>query len=295
MSKRRKPTPDTQLSIFDYLDRQAKQSEADTPHPLLVSQQWQFSLAYVDVDGNPDHYLYHAVQWTQGLGAKGHTVWQNIKKQTVISNDKLKTLPYTASDGKTYQVDFIDQQTCYDVAQAMRLTRKNPQLKEIRDYLSLSGVFVDKSRRDTEGAIRFHQSRLKGVEIRNRFTEVARESHIYRSPNYGRLTNATYKALRLANREETATKEIIKQLQLTPTQASHLRDHLTTLANDAIAMAENASAMVMDGKSLDDEAQMEIVREMAALVAPSLWALAKRANIDPITGQKLLKSHYDYE
>lgn len=99
---------------------------SDMPHPLIVAERWGFKLSYVDQDGNKDHYLYAGLEWFRGLGGE-RKGWSRVKNQLSLS---ARQLPFTATDGKTYQIDFVTQDDLYRIAMDMRQTAKRPQLKE---------------------------------------------------------------------------------------------------------------------------------------------------------------------
>ncbi len=122
----------------------------DLPLPLYVAQKWDFALAYTRIE---DNYLFAIQDWIKGLtGAdsqKAKLIWGQIKKQKLISN---QPLPYIASDDKTYQRDFTDDNGLYLIAQHLRITKARPVLDEIKRFLAQAGVFVDHARRNPEAA-----------------------------------------------------------------------------------------------------------------------------------------------
>src|SRR5262245_58773077 len=90
--------------------------------PLIVAAKSDFSLQYYLTNDK----IYYAVQdWIVGLtgatSVKASEMWRRMKDQTRIS---ITSLPYVASDGKTYQRDFTDDQGLYLIAQRLRVTRE---------------------------------------------------------------------------------------------------------------------------------------------------------------------------
>jgi hypothetical protein len=268
----------------------------DLPLPLYVAQQWAFELTYVDQDGNPSNYIYAVQDWLIGImntsKASAQETWRVLNSQVEIESSKL---PYKASNGKTYQMFFTNAKGLYRIAQELRATKKRPQLDAIRQYLAAAGVLVDEIRRDAEAAAdliedletKHKRVREQGKKKRINFTETARETHEKGNPNYGAITNAEYEVLFGA-----AKDELVKTLGLTRSQAKRFRDHISTLALQALDAAETAGAIRMKqlGRKLSTSEQIDIVRHCAKLVAPAFWELANYLNIDLLSGKPLLGS-----
>lgn len=295
-------THSNQPSLFDYT--------ANQPYPLLAAEKWGFQLDYYDVNGNPSDYLYHAVQWTLGLGASDETTFSRLKDQLLHSTQELKIelLPFESTDGKTYQVFFIDQKTCYMVAMAMRVTKNRPQLQDIRDYLAKSGEFVDWARRNPQQAIEnltAHQRKLEiekaqragygqhpAIEWKKEHDETLAAYHDLRkrysvvcdNPHYGDLTNAEYKALfgEIASSIKTMldTKSILDALPSLPKQ------YLKTAY-----MALDATLAPHIDLSNDDI--LRIIRDVVEPLGDSLKAVASIKGIHHITEQPILNSGED--
>lgn len=292
----------TQLNLFQY-------DPADKPYPLMVADKWNFELAHYIPDGaTPRDYLYHAVQWTLGLGAKQHTTWENIKNQYVNSNDKLKieTIPYLAADGKTYDVEFIDQQTCYHVAMAMRVTKTRPQLAEIKEYLARAGVFADEARRNPEQVIEVlkplaQAKRERQIALHEQWgldaTQAAQrlklrhEATLERnrlisefvrlcdSPNIARLTNAEYIAL------FGATASTLKEMLNTKS----IRDALDDYQLDAVAFAEKSLAKILTAWERGSVVEIEgVIQTIMQPIGAAMRVVYNALGLDHITGQPLL-------
>jgi len=125
-----------QMSLFD----------DDLPLPLIVARKWDFPLQYHFSGGV---YWYSPVDWIAGLigRASASKTWRNIEyaKQYDFSKD---TLPYQATDGKTYQTDFVTDTGLYWVAQYMRNAKGREALIAIKTYLADAGAFADLARRN---------------------------------------------------------------------------------------------------------------------------------------------------
>jgi hypothetical protein len=274
------------------------QNANDLPLPLYVAQQWNFPLAYVDQDGSPSHYLYSVQDWIGGIGEtnRASKLWNDLKNQLSDSIGKsilLQKLPYKANNGRTYQMDYTDADGLYRIAQELRPTKDRTRLDAIRQYLAAAGVLVDEVRRDADAAAallddleaRHREIRARGKQKRIKLTETARETHEKGHPDYAGMTNAEYEELFGA-----AKDELVKTLGLTQAQAARFRDHISTLALQAIDAAETGGAIKMQqlGRRLTTQEQIAIVRHAARLVAPGFWALADYLNVDLLSGNLLL-------
>src|SRR5689334_22716462 len=124
------------------------------PLPLLVAEKWGFALAYVVTE---TRVLYAVQDWIKGLTSVKdiRTIWADIKRRGNLDQvlDSIQQFPYTATNGKTYQMDFVDDEGLYLIAQHLRATKARPVLDEIKKFLAESGAFVDLVRREPETVI----------------------------------------------------------------------------------------------------------------------------------------------
>jgi len=273
----------------------------ELPLPLYVAQEWAFKLTFVDQDGNPSSYLYSINDWVKGV--TGTAQPSRLLNELFDSTEELKSsiliekLPYKASNNKTYQMDFTDAKGLYRIAQELRSTKSRPQLDAIKQYLAAAGVLVDEIRRDEDAAAgliedletRHKRIREQGKKKRINFVQTAKDTHEKGRPNYAAITNAEYEILFGA-----AKDELVKTLDLTPKQAARFRDHISTLALQAIDASETAGAIKMQqlGRKLTTPEQIEIVRHCARLVAPAFWSLADYLNVDLLSGRPRLESGF---
>jgi hypothetical protein len=130
-----------------------KVANRNTPLPLIVAEQWDFPLQIHHRDGE----IWYSIQdWIRGLidTDEARKIWNDLqRRETVEMSDSIRQLPYLASDGKTYQVDFTNDIGLYLVAQSLRATKARPQLSEIKDYLAKAGAFTDLVRREPETVV----------------------------------------------------------------------------------------------------------------------------------------------
>jgi len=282
----------------------------------------EFKLQYHDVDGK----RYYAVQdWIAGVSGSDtpRRVWTDLKARysdgkvrevkrgrKPISPEKAEhvqkqlarlavQLKYHASNGKNYTMDFATDEGLYLITQLIEA--ESEVRNHILAYLAKAGVALDEMRRDPGIALdagvagyarrgktaEWIAQRTKGKNARTDFTEVARDTHVFNRPDYGRLTDVTYEEVLGA-----AKAEISAALKLTKAQTDQFRDQLGKLAIQAIDAAETGAAMKMreTGDTLTTPEQIAIVKHCARLVAPSFWALAQYTNTDLITGRNALKA-----
>lgn len=127
--------------------------EDERPLPLIVAAKWSFSLTHLVSESN---YLYSIQDWIQGLTQvkNTRTIWADIKRRANLPEllDSIQQLPYTASNGKSYMMDFTTDKGLYLITQHLRATSKRPILASVRRFLADAGVFVDEARRNPESA-----------------------------------------------------------------------------------------------------------------------------------------------
>lgn len=120
-------------------------SENDEPLPLQVAAKWNFPLTYIVTDSNET--LYHIVEWIAGVtqssdsGAiwrqmrRGTKTWANMRTQTLNAELKLHKLPYTATNGAAYQMDFANEDALLFILVQLRITAIRTRLAYVRNYL----------------------------------------------------------------------------------------------------------------------------------------------------------------
>lgn len=241
------------------------------PLPLLVAEKWGFKLAYIDQDGDADNYLYAGQDWFKGLGgSKAH--WTRTRDELLRSTEKL---PYVATDGKTYQIDFLTQADLYTVAIEMRPMKKRPQLEEIREYLRDAGVFADKARRDPKWAA----ARLEGKIARSAFMQALTEHVTNMSQQgYGIATNDVYRGL---FRRDAA--QLRAELH-----TNNPREKMSQPALHYLGIAEWACAQhIGEAETLTFPQARAIIQDVAGLVGLQVDELERRFQIDIVTGKRL--------
>ncbi len=275
-----------------------------------------FPLAYHDVEGK----RYYAIpDWLIGV-AKPSDVrkfWDAMKRRLKKAKIELSTwcrqLPYTASNGKTYEMDHATAEGLYIITQ--RMDAETGLRNRILRFLAKAGVVVDEARVDPDGllaqvvgtnpdrvieaVIEFYRkrgdadewiaSRILSVQTRKWFVAEFQRSLLFppASPLFGKITNTMRRGVW---KRDTATLK--KEMNLKENDS--LRDHMPGLALTYEMIAENASAYVLSFKhGLTFNEADQIVREKSELVGKQAAEMGRTLNIDIATGKSLL--HEDEE
>lgn len=286
--------------------------EEDLPLPLLVANKWEFQQQYHQNDQGI--YVYAIQDWIAGLtgASKPKQIWADLKRnhtENVHLMDSIQPLPYIASDGKTYQMDFTDDKGLYLIAQYLRATKARPQLSAIQKFLSEAGAFVDAVRLEpetviTSGAIdpdeaidaaieayhrrgkddRWISARFAGKVKRAKFTSALKVAvyEVLTQMHYAVATDDIY--LGLWGRTAAYLKD---ELDL-PKKAS-LRDNQPTLALTYQGIAEEVAAQKLgDATELSWDEARTIVKQVAALIGIQAQATSHFLQVDLATGKPLL-------
>jgi hypothetical protein len=286
---------------------EASPDDNDTPLPLLVAKRWNFALAFHQTE---EGFYYSVQDWIRGLeggsARKAATTWSKFKSQSLLSK---KTLPYKASDGKTYKRDFVTDKGLYLIAQYLRDMDDRTVLSEIKKFLAAAGAFVDEVRRDAsnvvlsgamtpdqaiEAAIEMYRaqgksdawirSRMEGKIKRQQFTNAlaAAVSDVLNRSHYAIATDDIYKGL--WGRTAAYLKD---ELEL-PKKAS-LRDHQPMLALHYQGIAEEVCAQKLgQEEELEWNAARGIVQDVAQFIGRQAQETSQLLRMDLATGKPLL-------
>lgn len=319
MSKSKHNPNEVQLSLFDLLDKPKVQTLSI---PLELAREFGFRLDYKEIDGNPENHLFHAGQWVAGLtdgATDSRRIWSRIKSKiakrldngTVPNREQLKTvkLPHLATNNKTYEVDFVSEQYAYLIVQEIPESHENPQLSAMKDYLSRAGAEIawqyNNPEQDTNRALdreikilvssrgmtpeqaRKHALRRQSGRIARNLATDKLKFHVIDTINYATFTDkAEYQPLfnRLA-------AEICQM-----TGVTDARDGMTTEALAFLEIAELTFARRIEAQgSITFQEACELMVSITAPLGLSIQAMERITGVDMATGQKLLKSHYDWE
>ncbi len=117
--------PDKALALYESLD-----PDDPTPLPLIVAREWGFALQHHILN---DEYWFSILDWIVGItgtdSTKAAKMWWKLQPKTSTSS---RSLPYIASDGKTYNRDFTDDNGLYLIAAHLRVTHKRTVLNDIK-------------------------------------------------------------------------------------------------------------------------------------------------------------------
>jgi hypothetical protein len=280
-----------------------------TPLPLIVAQRWNFPLAYVQTENG----MVYAVQdWMRGLSGETNirSLWSMFKKTKAgkeLSN-QIEQLPYKATNGKTYKLDYVNDKGLYLIAQYMRVKHDRPMLTEIRQFLAAAGAFVDQVRLEPDkifeavkdpdkllnAFIEYHRKRGKSDSWilmrmeskikRNRFTAALAEfviEHLGR-PQYATATDDVYQGL-----WGRTTATLKKQLQLTKNDS--LRDNQPMLALHYQGIVEEVCALKLEKREeVTWEEARDIIQTIAKLIGRQAQETSEILEMDIATGKRLL-------
>jgi hypothetical protein len=250
------------------------------PRPAceLVAVHWQFPMQRYEGKGEIPT-LYAVQDWLRGLtGTTGDVsrLWVEMKAkvQTFVS---IEPLPYVASDGKTYERDYVNSEGLYLIAAHMRATAKRPALALIKRFLAAAGVYADDVKADPEREV----MRLKSKVERKAF--MAAVSHaVGELVNAGQITNDMYKGL--WNRTAAQLRQ-----EIGLKDGANLRDHQPTLGIMYQLLTEQVCTEVL-GKRQSvtwDEAR-SIVIKLASVYAGQAAQTSRIVGYDIATGKPLL-------
>lgn len=269
------------------------------PLPEIIAERCGFALAHHDIEGK----RYYAVQdWLMGVAqpAEARKFWDALKRRLKKVGIELSTLcrqlPYRASDGKTYQVEYADAETLYLITQRMDANTgiRNAVLK----FLAAAGVEIDEYRIEPsqaiEAAIRAYErmgktpewiaTRIKSIITRNAFTKAFQKCQ--RVPPEQRHYQLITDTLRVGLwKRNSAT--LRKQLGLAA--GTNIRDHLSELALTYEMLVEQASTYQLDQKTgLDFQDTDQIVGQNAKVIGKSAAELGRHLGIDIATNKPLI-------
>lgn len=282
----------TQLALFPDDD-----TPDSRPLPLIVAAKWDFPLQHYETDGG---YLFAVQDWIAGLTGddtkKAAKAWMNMQSESVFSKD---SLPYLASDGKTYQRDFVDDKMLYLVAQSLRSSVKRTVLKEVKSYLAASGVLIDEMRLDPSKAIEagvgkyqrqgkseaWIETRTMGIYNRKLFTAAMDAAIIdLTKQTYGKATETLYKGM-----WQRTTAQLRNELNLS--QGQNIRDAMSSIALHYVGIAELVAAEKLgEAQEVSEVIAMDIIYTVAKIISGQAQKTAEFLGVDPFTGQKLLKA-----
>lgn len=276
---------------------QLYQNHADDPRPLplIIASIWRFLLQHDEVAE------WFAIQdWIAGITGvspvKAGDIWRKMDADELRIS--IQQLPYRASNGKTYQLDYTDDKGLYTIAAHLRATKGRTALAAIKRYLARAGAFADAIRLNPDKAIEagtdayrrrgkdddWIQERIDGKLTRHHFTDALREAvaATLSAKEYQQASNDVY--LGLWKRTAAQLKE---DLGLSKRQS--LRDHQPALALAYQRIAEQvAAAQLGERQQVTWEEAREIVATVATLIGYQTRQTSGLLGVDLATGKPLL-------
>jgi hypothetical protein len=269
------------------------------PLPEIVAEHYGFPLAYHDVDGD----RYYAVQdWIRGVSqsADPGTLLVLMKRRAKKFGFELlssgKKLPYLATNGKTYQMDFGTAESLYLITQ--RMDANTGLRNNVLQFLAKSGVVIDEMRIDPEKALdaaieayrrqgkseAWIQTRIMGKVQRLYFTSAFKKS-LRTAPSQWQYALITDEMRLGVWKRSTAT--IREQMGLK--KSDNLRDHQSALALNYEMLAENMSAYELEQKrDLTFDQSKQVVRSSSEFIGKQADDASRRLGIDIATNSPLL-------
>jgi len=301
------PDAITQLGLFDNPDPR--------PLPLIVADKWQFPLQHYEPSEAVPEYRFSANDWLRGLTQSSNTsrLWNDLQEANGLYGSTVK-LPYLATNGRTYQRDFISDKDLYKVTQDLRELSSRKVLKgaldEIRNYLASAGAFADFARRDPEGAATAllsaaSRQRHRKAELMDRaglgnrpeaqkFKDRAESMDKFNSlmaaiqeicdnPNYGQIVNTEYRAL--FGKIASELKAILG--------TSSIRDGLPPRQLHALTYAESSlESLLSNVDRMTNEQVLMTINTIFRPIGEHLQMVSALMGVHSITGQPLLEKHH---
>lgn len=262
------------------------------PLPLIVSEKWNFPLAYYEKD---NQYYFSVIDWIAGVGTsdrfRAADTWRKLQKELRISNPD----------------DFATDKELYDIAQNMRATKQRPALQEIQDYLSKSGSAMDDWRLHPEKMLSVAQSRMmqdierhEKANLGNRPEIVLLRSKLEATQTLAELKSNITKILAMTSKDwqNFHSAEIQALLGLTVTQLRKARDVKTSVRDSLNAFELNSltyaerqlmAILSMQG-AVNTQKLIDSVQLIFTPIGENLRALLETIGIDVLTGKPLLGS-----
>ena len=284
-----------QLSLFGN-----QQDHSGDPLPLLVAAKWGFPLAH-HIQG--EEYFYCVQDWIAGICQCGipeatqslHNLERN--GQLVFSKQEL---PYLATNGKTYQIAHTNDKGLYLIAGHLRVTKKRPALKQIKEYLAALGVLFDAERLNPELAAQrvigryeargkspaWIETRINGIATRKMLTAAIMDCVSGASDHtIAVTTDQTYVKLL-----QYTAKQLRELLGLKPRE--NPRDWMGYLALSYLSITEGIISDKLRNLGEDDmvslELATEVINHVAGFVRAQYEATQQMLGIDLITERPLL-------
>mgnify|MGYP000957781128 FL=1 len=275
--------------------------------PLLIAEQFSFALQTHELEGK----TYFAVQdWIAGVSQsdRARKFWTDIKRRNPQLSAACGQFPYTAENGKSYQMDYADAVTLYEIT--MRMGTETGIRNRVLRYLANSGEAIDQIRRNPEIALEIGirltnpktaierarlawlregkdeawiARRIEGMVARKGLTETLKAVVTGISGReYGIATGAVYQRL-----YEMTSAEIRTALNIPPT--ANIREHLSSRGLKYLTLAEDLiTERLTIAESVMWEEAVQVIRECAGIIGRSVREVEAYMGRSVVTGLPLL-------
>jgi hypothetical protein len=286
---------------------------SDKRPPLNIADRYGFDLQhYIREDGS---ILYSVQDWIAGVGKveNARRFWTDLKARAQKAGDELYAscvqLPYQASNGKTYKMDFANEETLYQITQ--RMDTNTGIRNDVLAYLAKAGVFAA----DIAEALANHTNvspvdQLKGgvkklakAKIQQgmtqsealEFIQIAQEGKEKRKGWMAALKAAVRDSIRYDIATDTEYRELFGVSAKDIKQATGFdtaRDGMTAAGRAFLTAAElSLEALFNQRDNLTFQDALAMTRELCRDFRIPIASVEKRLGISLATGQSLLSTH----
>ncbi len=301
--------------------------EKFTPIPLAASLRYNFPLQHYEPTEAKQEYLYSIQDWIAGItGSKNpRQVWADLKRR--YAPEKLKPnsridkstaeafqkqlldgcqqLPYTASDGKNYQMDFAPDTILFLIVQ---FVEADTGVKlAISSYLAQAGHDIEDWKRNPEKMLSAAQARMQSdierhekAGLGNRPEIELLKSQLELSQTLKEIKSSVSRLLELSKGEWGTfhNEEMWQLLGYTAKQIQDARDPKKSAranlnifeANGMKYGEQQLIALLSMQKTLDPKRLNESVKFIFAPIGENLRGLLESIGIDALSGKYQLPS-----
>lgn len=303
MTSKKQQTPDNQLSLFDYKPRQ---EDAETAIGDFSSVRTDFV----------NDVMVYSILDTIGIlmdkdSQASSVYWRKLKQRLNQEGSELVTKCHTlkmiATDGKRRDTDVMARVDILRLLQSI----PSPKAEPFKLWLANEGNRALQRQEDAETAIgdamdavdyhlgkyrkqgksdQWISERVESIVDRKRFTDALHNAVFDITPNfYAETTEMVYKGI-----WDRTTAQLRSDLDIT--KKDNPRDHFGTYALAYTRLAEMVCSQLLEqAETVSMVMACDVIWKVAKMVKGQAEETAKLLNVDLVTGQKLLKSHYDYE
>jgi hypothetical protein len=286
---------------------------SDKRPPLNIADRYGFDLQhYIREDGS---ILYSVQDWIAGVGKveNARRFWTDLKARAQKAGDELYAscvqLPYQASNGKTYKMDFANEETLYQITQ--RMDTNTGIRNDVLTYLSIAGVFaadVAEALANRENGSPVDQlkggvKKLAKAKIQQgmtqsealEFIQIAQEGKEKRKGWMAALKAAVRDSIRYDIATDTEYRELFGVSAKDIKQATGFdtaRDGMTAAGRAFLTAAElSLEALFNQRDNLTFQDALAMTRELCRDFRIPIASVEKRLGISLATGQSLLSTH----